>query len=141
MKKLLLLTTSLFSFSLLISCGGNASKSPDNASSTPTVSGEEVYNRTCAACHQPNGTGIASTFPPLAKSDFIADRTHTIEQVIKGKTGEITVNGTRYNSTMPPQSLSDAEVAAVLTYVYKNFGNTGAPVTIDEVKAVREGAK
>ena len=38
---------------------------------------------------------------------------------------------------MPPQPLSDDEIAAVLTYVYCSWGNTGNKFTIDEVKAVR----
>jgi nitrite reductase (NO-forming) len=50
----------------------------------------------------------------------------------------MTVNGKEYNNTMPPQQLTDDEVAAVLTYVYTNMGNTGTAVTPAEVKAVRE---
>ena len=47
------------------------------------------------------------------------------------------MNGKKYNSAMPAQQLNDEEVAAVLTYVYGNFGNGGTTVTADEVKAVR----
>lgn len=133
----------------MMSCGGGANTAsnsgtapaaataPAATATTATASGEDIFKRTCVACHQANGMGIANTFPPLAKSDFIADREKTIEQVIKGKTGEITVNGTKYNNTMPPQPLNDDEIAAVLTYVYSNFGNTGAPVSAADVRAVR----
>lgn len=127
---------------LISSCGGNSSTpSATGGSVAKAISGEDVYKRTCIACHQPNGAGLANTFPPLAKSDFIADREKTISQVIKGKSGALTVNGVTYNNMMPPQSLNDDEIAAVLTYVYTSFGNAGAPVTVDEVKAVRAKAQ
>ena len=88
-------------------------------------------------CHQANGEGVPGTFPPLAKSDYIADRAKTIRQVLKGSSGAILVNGTTYNSTMPPQSLSDEEIAQVLTYVYTAWGNSGIRITTEEVKAVK----
>jgi len=148
MKKIVLTSLAALSLFILASCGGNSGNSSGEAASAPAASGsapaagggadgEAIYKRTCVACHQPNGMGIANTFPPLAKSDFIANREMTIGQVIKGKQGELVVNGAKYNSVMPPQPLNDAEIAAVLTYVYTNFGNSGAPVTVDEVKAVR----
>jgi nitrite reductase (NO-forming) len=144
--KIGLLSLSVVVTVVLASCsGGNADKqerADEKAAAAPAaaatpVSGEEVYKKTCSACHQPDGKGIQKTFPPLAKSDFIANKEASIKQVIEGKTGELVVNGEKYNNTMPPQALSDDEIAAVLTYVYSNFGNTGGPVTADEVKSVR----
>ncbi len=40
---------------------------------------------------------------------------------------------------MPPfaQSLSDVEVAAVVTYIRTAWGNCGAPVTVKEVNELR----
>ncbi len=122
------------------SCGGG--NKPEQTKSEvkeapAAISGAEVYNRTCNACHQQNGEGMEGTFPPLAQSDFLSDRESVIRQVTKGSSGEIKVNGKTYNNAMPPQQLSDEECAAVLTYVYSNFGNSGAAFTADEVKAVR----
>lgn len=140
-----ILSLTVAAATLLASCGGGNTENKDKtagqgaaptAAATP-ISGEDVYKKTCSACHQPDGKGIQKTFPPLAKSDYIADKEATIRQVIEGKTGELVVNGEKYNNTMPPQALSDEEVAAVLTYVYSSFGNTGGPVTADEVKAIR----
>lgn len=119
----------------------NKTEIPVTASNTETVKGEDVFKKTCLACHQANGEGIPNTFPPLAKSDFLADKKKAIEQVIKGKSGELTVNGVTYNNTMPPQNLSDEEIAAVLSYVYSNFGNSGSTVTVDEVKSIRAQAQ
>ncbi len=122
---------------VMASCGGNSATPPANAASAQ-MPGEAVYRNTCAVCHQSQGEGIAGSFPPLAKSDFLANREKAILQVVKGSSGDLVVNGVKYNGIMPPQSLKDHEIAAVLTYVYSSFGNTRGAVTVDEVKAVRE---
>lgn len=133
-------------FVLLYACGGNKNKPVTEPAPVPGVSGElapgaingeEVYKKSCIACHQANGEGIANIFPPLAKSDFLSDKAQVIDQVIKGKTGEITVNGVKYNGSMPPQDLSDEEISAVLSYIYSSWGNTGESISVDEVKSVR----
>ena len=136
MKKLHLFTIAVLL--LLCSCGG--SSSPEGSSSNakaPAASGEDIYKRTCIACHLPTGEGVAGTFPPLAKSDYLANKEAAIKQVIKGSSGDIVVNGKTFNNVMPPQPLSDAEVAAVLTYVYSSFGNNACTITPDEIKQVR----
>ncbi len=139
MKKFYALSVATVISLAIASCGG--SSAPSQSSGTPTTaakpSGSDIYNRTCVACHQANGEGLPGTFPPLAKSDFITDKNKTISQVLKGYSGELVVNGKKFNNTMPPQQLTDDEIASVLTYVYSNFGNSGSPVTADEVKAVR----
>ncbi len=100
--------------------------------------GKRIFNQTCFACHQSAGEGIKGVFPPLAKSDYLnADKNRSIETVIKGRTGEITVNGEKFNSVMPAQVLNDEEVANVLTYVYSTWGNSRKVVTPADVKAVR----
>lgn len=122
----------------MISCGGSNNQQPASQSSLTTApAGEGVYKRTCITCHQANGQGIPNTFPPLAKSDYLGDKEKTILQVIKGSSGEIVVNGNKYNNVMPPQQLSDEEIASVLSYVYSSFGNSGGSVTADEVKNAR----
>lgn len=73
-------------------------------------------------------------------ADFLANKEGVIEQVINGRSGELVVNGEKYNNTMPPQNLSDEEIASVLTYVYTEF-NGGGSVTAAEVSAVRAKAK
>ncbi len=101
-------------------------------------SGKQIYTKTCFACHQANGEGIANAFPPLASSDFLnADVKRAIGIVLHGKTGEITVNGNKYNSIMTKQTLSDEEIAEVLTYVYNSWGNKKAEVTTKMVSEVK----
>jgi len=102
------------------------------------ASGEQVFNRTCMACHQSNGQGLQGIFPPLAGADYLlADRERAIRIVIEGKQGEIEVNGKKYNQVMTPQNLSDDEIASVLTFVTNSWGNKAKMVTPEEVAKVR----
>ena len=102
--------------------------------------GKDIYTKTCFACHQANGEGIANAFPPLAKSDYLnEDVKRAIDIVLNGKTGEITVNGNKYNSVMTKQTLTDDEVADVLTYIYNSWGNNKTNVKISTVQEVKSG--
>lgn len=98
--------------------------------------GEEVYGRTCKACHQATGKGIPSAFPPLAESDYLLeDKNRAIKIVLEGLTGEVTVNGDVYNGVMTPQPISDQEVVDVLNYVLNSWGNEGGEITLEDVAA------
>jgi nitrite reductase (NO-forming) len=102
--------------------------------------GKRLYAANCAACHQPTGAGIPAAFPPLAKSDFLMkNKKRSIKAVVKGLSGAITVNGTKYDGVMPALTLTDDQVASVLTYVRNAWGNKGKAVTTAEVTAVRSG--
>jgi nitrite reductase (NO-forming) len=101
--------------------------------------GGALYNGACAVCHQANGQGLEGVFPPLAKSDFmLADKNRAISVVLNGLTGSVTVNGTAYNSVMPPMSqLADDEVANLMSYVGNTWGNTAGAYRAAEVARVR----
>lgn len=101
--------------------------------------GEAAYLANCAACHQPNGQGLPGAFPPLAGSDFLqGDRKQVMAAALFGLSGPITVNGVEYNGVMPSLGhLTDADLAAALTYVFRSWGNDGAAVGEKEVAALR----
>lgn len=101
-------------------------------------SGKELYGRTCFACHQSEGQGVPNAFPPLAKSNFLNENPdRAISAVLNGLSGEITVNGKKFNNVMTSQNLTDEEVADVLTYVFSSWGNNKTVITPAKVKAVR----
>lgn len=101
--------------------------------------GQIVYKQVCQACHQANGQGISGAFPPLAKSDYFKeDIRNLVSPIVNGLTGTIKVNGQVYNSMMPKQTLTDAEVANVATFVMNNFDNSGGEVTADMVRKLRK---
>jgi len=105
--------------------------------------GKSMFAGTCSTCHQANGEGLPGVFPPLAKSDLIAKNPkQPVDIVLHGLSGKVTVNGTDYNSVMPPMSqLSDDEVANIVTYVLNSWGNPGGQVSVDDVKAARAKGK
>ncbi|MBK7907300.1 MAG: nitrite reductase, copper-containing [Gemmatimonadetes bacterium] len=101
--------------------------------------GQQVYAANCAACHQLGGEGTAGAFPPLARSDYLmADKDRAIGVVLHGLSGEVTVNGQKFNGVMPSLGLSDTDIAAVLSYVRTNFGNRASDlVSLRDVSRVR----
>jgi nitrite reductase (NO-forming) len=102
--------------------------------------GKGVFMQTCFVCHQLNGEGLPGQIPPLANSDFFAKMSNdeAIRNVLMGRTGEVVVNGKKYNGTMTPLNyLSDDQIANVLTYVRNSFGNSGEAVRADDVRRVR----
>jgi len=102
--------------------------------------GQKAY-ATCAACHQPNGEGLlASSFPPLAGSEYVTleDASLPIKIVIAGVGGPLTVKGVDYNGIMPPLgALDDRTIAGIVTYVRATWGNEASEVTQEQVAAVR----
>jgi mono/diheme cytochrome c family protein len=93
------------------------------------VTGQQVYQQVCQACHMANamgGTG-AATIPALAGNPRLSASAYPISMVVHGR------------GAMPyfTDVLSPAQVAAVVTYVRTNFGNHyDKPVTEAEVKAL-----
>ncbi len=101
--------------------------------------GRQVYMQTCFVCHQPTGLGLPGQIPPLAASDYLmADKERSIRGVLQGQSGEMVVNGKTYNAVMIPlNTLSDEDVANVLTFVRNTWGNSGERLTPEEVRKVR----
>ena len=116
-------------------------------------SGREIYKKVgpggggCVTCHQPTGLGQPGIFPPLADSDWVlGDKERIIKVSMYGLMGEIEVNGLKYNGAMVPPgmpmgSLTDQQIADVLTYVRNEWGNSASSVSADEVAHVRSTIK
>lgn len=109
----------------------------------PARSGAQVYVATCITCHQANGQGVRGAFPPLVKAEWVIGRAEVpIAIVLHGMTGEIAVGGIKYNVPMAPlDTLSDQEIANVVTYVRSQWGNKAAAVTAADVAGVRTATK
>jgi glucose/arabinose dehydrogenase/mono/diheme cytochrome c family protein len=115
----------------------------DNLDKDKPVSGAQVYNIYCRACHQEDANGDGMRFPPLANSEWVnGDKKRLINIVLNGLEGNIEVKGKPYNSVMPPFSfLKNEDIAQVLSYVRKNFGNNASTVDAAEVNKARSVAK
>lgn len=104
--------------------------------------GKSVYAQNCLTCHMADGLGVDGLNPPLAKTDYVlGDKTRLTNVLLNGLKG-VDVGGEEYHNAMPAQvALTDAQIAAVLTYVRNSFGNKASAVTVAEVKAVRASNK
>jgi mono/diheme cytochrome c family protein len=95
-------------------------------------SGRAVYAANCLGCHQADGRGLPGLAPPLAGSALVlAPGDVTARVVLNGKEGPV--------GLMPPigGTMSDDEVAAVLTYIRREWGNTATPVDAATAQAIR----
>lgn len=100
--------------------------------------GQTLYLANCAICHGATGDGVKGTYPPLAKSDWLAaNRQGAVRAVVAGLSGEITVNGQVFNGQMPAVMLDDTQAADALTFALNSWGNAGGRVTTADVKAIR----
>ncbi len=105
------------------------------------ASGKAVYTQYCLTCHMADGLGVDGMNPPLAKTDYVlGNKTRLTHVLLNGLQG-VEIGGEAYHGVMPAQELTDAQVAAVLTYVRNSFGNKASAVSVAEVKAVRAGNK
>lgn len=97
--------------------------------------GERVYMANCAACHQPNGTGLGSMFPALAGSPVaLGDVTKHIDVVVNG------VAGTAMQAY--GKQLSLKQMAAVVTYERNAWGNnTGDAVQASAIHQFNQTAE
>jgi mono/diheme cytochrome c family protein len=94
--------------------------------------GREVYRNLCVACHQPDGRGVDTVAPTLVNSRYVIGNPGIPARIVlDGKEGSVAL--------MPPlgASLSDDQIAAVLTYIRREWGHAASAVTAAEVKEPR----
>lgn len=111
--------------------------------------GKELYEQDgyCGTCHQPNGKGLAATgYPPLGGARWVTgDEDRLIKLVLKGLYGPIRVKSVDYSGTVPMTPyeglMDDDEIAAVLSFVRKSFGNNASMISSEKVREVRESVK
>ena len=89
--------------------------------------GETIYNANCSGCHQKDGSGIPGAFPAMKGSSVTnGPAADHLNIVINGKGG------------MPSfKMLSDSELASVITYERRSFGNNGSVVQPSDVTSAR----
>lgn len=103
--------------------------------------GKALFESNCALCHNPDGAGKLNQGPPLAGSEWVT--TEGVNRLIRipqvGLNGPVEVKGQQWNLSMAGMGApySDADLAAVLSYVRTSWGNKASPVTAEQVKAIR----
>ncbi|MDP9011865.1 MAG: cytochrome c [Pseudomonadota bacterium] len=107
--------------------------------------GAAIFAGRCAVCHGPEAAGIPGSFPALHEQVVAFGKTpegrdYLVMVVSTGLMGDLKLAGVSYRGVMPAQSgLSEAEVAAVLTYLASDRGkdSTGPALTATDVAAAR----
>lgn len=107
----------------------------------PIAAGQRVYTSRCQSCHQASGLGVPGTFPPLIGSEWVVGPPEIpVLIVLNGLQGPIRVAGNLYVGAMPSwrDALSDAEIAAVVSYIRQWDANDAPPVDAAVVARLRE---
>ena len=102
--------------------------------------GGKLYERHCASCHGAQGEGVRGAYPPLAGNRAVTmTSTSNLVQVILNGGYPPSTRGHPRPFGMPPFAtvLSDADVAAVITYMRASWGNKAAPVSEFDVARQR----
>lgn len=116
-------------------------QAPATAPDAATIRiGEAIYVDNCSACHRSDGRGVSRLFPPLV-GDTVAQSPDptTIARLILTGARSIPTPGAPTPLAMPPYGakLSDAQIAAVATYVRNSWGNAAPTVAASQVARLR----
>ena len=118
---------------------------PDKSAAAPVakLDGALLYASHCVACHQANGQGLPGVFPPLAGASWVTGDERVLAHILVfGVSGELVVNGSTYMGSMPSfAKLSDAELAALASFIRGNWSNQAAPVTPQTVAQARASVR
>lgn len=118
---------------------GGASEAISFSPAAVLARGKRLYGH-CMSCHQPNGRGLPPIYPPLDESEFVTGSPERLARILlHGLQGRIEVHGRSYNQSMPAAPFkSDADYAAIMTYIRQAWDNAADPVDAGFVKKVRE---
>ena len=105
--------------------------------------GLAIYKDRCAQCHGDAGEGAPGAYPAIAGNRALTmdSPANVVRVVLSGGFTPATA-GNPQPYGMPPfaQTLTDAEVAAVVTALRQSFGNMAPAVSALQVLRYREGA-
>ena len=114
---------------------------PKSGATAALALGRAKYELNCGICHGNDGMGKPAMAPPLAGSEWVnATGFHRLAQIpLNGLNGSFQVKGKEWNQPMAPMgaNLSDADLAAVLTYIRTSWGNKAGLVSAYDVKTIR----
>lgn len=106
------------------------------------ANGKQVFTVNCVACHQATGKGLPGVFPPLDGSEWVVGDERTVANILlHGISGEITVAGNTFKGAMPSfKQLSDAELAAVASYIRAEWSNKAGAIKAESFEAERKAS-
>lgn len=111
----------------IVSAAGGQGDLPD---------GKALYQQHCAACHQPDGTGLTGAFPSLVGSPIVnnTDVDLYVKIILQG------YDARSEFGVMPgfAEQLTDEEITAIINYERSSWGNKAEPIKIEKIKSIRE---
>jgi len=114
---------------------------PKSGAAMAAAQGKRVYEQVCGLCHGTDGLGKPGQAPALAGSEWVIAAGHNrlAHIPLLGINGQISVAGKGWNLGMAAMgaSLSNSDLAAVLTYIRTSWGNKAGEVTADDIKNIR----
>lgn len=125
--------------------GLSAGPQPTGPAVPPAATGVSVYQRACQSCHQADGKGQPGLYPPLRGSDWVkaTDPARLIRITLHGMVGPLSINGIPFRSNAPfmpghAASLTDQEIASVLTWIRAGMGGNAPEVSAAMVTSIRQ---
>ncbi|HTD04207.1 cytochrome c [Undibacterium sp.] len=120
--------------------GSNESDDEKRNNEMVLKAGAGVYKTHCMDCHQAGGQGVAQAYPPLKGNHKLMTSSvaNPVRMVLAGGFAPVTGGNPRPYG-MPPfgPKLSDAEVAAVVSYIRNSWGNKAPMVSSSDVNKYR----
>ena len=102
--------------------------------------GAKVYTKTCASCHMADGGGVPNLQPDLNDNPVVTgDPTTLIRVLIQGPAKVLPPDRPHFSNTMPSfaPTLSDEQIAAVLTYIRQQYNNNPSAIDVQKVAVIR----
>ena len=114
------------------------------AASDPQMkAGEAIYQDRCSACHQHDGRGVPYMIPNLVKDPAVdsGDPTSIVHVLMQGAEG-LSTGAEPTGASMPSYAdeMTNAQLAAVSTYIRNSWGNAAAAVSDEEFGKARQAA-
>ncbi len=125
----------------LLAYAAAPSASAGSARSGGARAGEMIFAANCTGCHGAAGAGQPGIFPSLRANPYVSgDPKRVIHTVKFGLTGKIVAKGAAFDGQMPAWTgtLTDPQIADVITYIRTSWGNKGSAVTTAQVSAVKK---
>ena len=100
--------------------------------------GKKYYEMYCASCHKTNGQGVENSFPSLLSSEMVQGGNDNLIQLIMQGSSGLRPSLDNSGERMPAfDFLSDEEIAKILTFAIREFGEREDRITLDDVSEGR----